>query len=103
MHLYACECVCFACASVKYALSFVPTYVLAQAHESADTVLGKIVWSKVVKDVLEGKGVLQTRQAPLDRHRIAPELKDFNMTRMEVGKHLDDKNCRVRLFTNSNM
>ena len=77
--------------------------ILAQAHDSADTVLGRIVWSKVVKDVLEGKGVLQTRQAPLDRHRIAPELKDFNMTRMEVGKHLDDKNCRARLFKNSNM
>ena len=102
MHLFACECVCFSCASVKYAFVFCAN-MLAQAHESADTVLGKIVWSKVVKDVLEGKGVLQTRQAPLDRHRIAPELKDFNMTRMEVGKHLDDKNCRVRLFTNSNM
>ena len=48
-----------------------------------------------MKDVLEGKGVLQTRQAPLDRHRLAPELKDFNMTRMEVGKHLDDKNCKI--------
>ena len=65
--------------------------MVAQAHESADTVLGKIVWSKVVKDVLEGKGVLQTRHASLDRHRMAPELKDFNMTRMEVGKRLDDK------------
>ena len=102
MHLYACECVCFACASVKYVFVFCAK-MLTQAHESADTVLGKIVWSKVVKDVLEGRGVLQARQASLDRHRMAPELKDFNMTRMEVGKHLDDKNCRVRLFTNSNM
>ena len=58
---------------------------LAEAHEPANSVLGKTVWNKLVKQVCQSSGRSSSRECA--------SYKDLMLRRMKVGYNLNISCC----------
>ena len=58
---------------------------LAEAHEPANSVLGKTLWNKLVKQVCQGSGRSSSRECA--------SYKDLMLMRMKVGYNLNISCC----------